>query len=147
MSIFQLTARPFFLALFSSTSAKPQLKPNMVVRPCRGIRVWKGEHGISYSFILRSASDFTGNSDTSCWLSALKPKPGPRLASTSDFLEGQILTKENEYSVPDSAVHKNKQVVLVIYTGLMCLNLRSTLSIYWFKAKVCNELGSFSFPN
>ena len=81
--------------------------------------MWKGELDISYSFILRSASDFTGKSDdTSCWLSALKPKPGPRLASTSDFLEGQILTKENEYSVPDSAVLKNKQVVLVIYTGL-----------------------------
>lgn len=77
-----------------------------------------GELSISYSFILRSESAFSGKSEPPCWLSGLKPKPGPSSASTSDFLEGQILIKENEYSVPDSAVHKNKQVIIVIYTGL-----------------------------
>jgi len=110
----------------------------------RDVSAWKGELSVSYSFILRSASDFTGKADTPCWLSGLKPKPGPWSASTSDFLEGEILIKENEYLVPDSAVHKNKQVVLVIYTGLCA---KSTASIYWFKAEVFNQLGRFSFPN
>lgn len=105
-------------------SAKPQLKPNMVIRPYRGISVWKGELSISYSFILRSAFDSTGRSDIPYWLSSRKPQPEPWSASNSDFLEGQILIKENEHSVPESAAHKNKQVVLVIYNSI-CLKFSS----------------------